>query len=1056
MIPQTSIEQILDIPIVEVLSRYIKLKKKGAAYEACCPFHNEKTPSFKVSSAKNIFKCFGCGQGGNSIQFVMEHKKVTFPVAAKILAKEFNITIEEKTLTKEEVEISKQRDSLRIVNQIALKYFRSQLTNEKNPLPYEYALNRWSDKTIQEFDIGFAPDSWDSFLKFARGQGIKTEILINSGLCKESSVKGKFIDVFRNRLIFPVKDKFGRVIAFSGRNLSGKKGAPKYLNTKETEVYSKSRSLFGIDIAWAAVSEKGCAYLVEGHPDVIRLHEIGIYNVLASAGTALTREQISIIKSICNSINIIGDSDKAGLAAVEKSARMIISEGLSCNVVKLPEGKEKEDPDSFFKSEKQFKNYVNEHINDYIVELANRWRIKANNPDFKLKAINEISRLIVNYDDPTSHELYIAQVSQIIKPKKAWTDKIKELQKGKEVKTSESRVPDHVSFQDWEKYGFYSDKNCYYFRIRGSIIRGSNFIMKPLFHIQSVVNAKRLYEITNEFNYKEVIELAQRDLVSLGRFKERVESLGNFLWEASETELNKLKRYLYENTESCTEIMQLGWHKDGFWAWGNGLFNGSFIKVDDNGISRIGDKNYYLPAFSNIYQMEDGLFMSERKFIHREKSDITLKDYSKLIIDVFGQNAIIALCFYITTLFRDSIINRFNFFPILNLFGPKGAGKTELAVSLLQFFGKQSKGPNINNTSKPALADHVAQVANACVHIDEYKNNIDFEKIEFLKGMWDGTGRTRMNMDKDKKKETTAVDSGVIVSGQEMPTADIALFSRLIYLSFNKYEYNDKEKARFNELKEVEKKGLTHITHDLLKLRKYFIDNYLNSYEVVSNDMVKNLKGEIIEDRIFRNWLIVLSAYYTIKDKIGISFNYSGLIKQAVQQIRIQNKETKKSNEISSFWNIVQYLYAEGLIQEDVDYKIKLIDELKTDIINSKWTEAKNVIFIQHSRIFMLYRKQGKLAGEKILPVDSIEYYLRNDKRFLGKKSAVSFKAVDPRTGMADGITEGKVKRKITTAYTFLYDELDITLTNVEQDVDILGNEMNIEKKTKETEVLPF
>jgi len=236
-------------------------------------------------------------------------------------------------------------------------------------------------------------------------------------------------------------------------------------------------------------------------------------------------------------------------------------------------------------------------------------------------------------------------------------------------------------------------------------------------------------------------------------FKLRVESLGNFLWEAGDPELNKLKRYLYEKTDSCHEIVQLGWQKHGFFAWANGIYNGDFTATDKHGIVDHHGKKYYLPALSDIYEKEDTLFMNERRFTHTPKSNIGMYDYCSKLITVFGPNAKIAVSFYLATLYRDILVKKFNFFPILNLFGPKGAGKTELAVSIMAFFGRQAKGPNINNTSKAALADHVAQVSNACVHIDEYKNSIDYEKIEFLKGLWDCTGRTRMNMDKDKKRK---------------------------------------------------------------------------------------------------------------------------------------------------------------------------------------------------------------------------------------------------------------------------------------------------------------
>ncbi len=236
-------------------------------------------------------------------------------------------------------------------------------------------------------------------------------------------------------------------------------------------------------------------------------------------------------------------------------------------------GGEKMDPDSFFTSAEQFSEYARENTRDHILALADSWSKNPMNPELKLRAIHTLTDLLVHLDS-SCHELYVDQLSKIIKPKKAWNDRLKELHKEMtpEVEVKErDAIPSHVSLAAWEKFGFYEDKNCYYFKTSKGIVRGCNFILKPLFHIESVQNAKRLFPITNEHGKSRVIELAQRDLVSLSRFKECIESLGNFLWEVTDTELNKLKRYLYEETQSCVEITQLGWQKQGFFAWGNGI-----------------------------------------------------------------------------------------------------------------------------------------------------------------------------------------------------------------------------------------------------------------------------------------------------------------------------------------------------------------------------------------------------------------------------------------------------------------------------------------------------
>ena len=1059
MIQQKSIDEVISLDISDVIGKYVTLTQKGTNYQGSCPFHKEKTPSFSVSPSRGIYKCFGCGKRGNAIGFVMDFKKLDYISAVKAIADEHNIILLQESNSKESIEKFSRNELLYSTNQLALRWFQDNLKQKEYAAALLYAQSRWNDDMIGDFGIGFAPDKWDGLKNWAKANGIKEDILLETGLLSEG--KGKRFDFFRNRIIFPIINTSGRIVGFTGRDFSGKKNVPKYFNTRQTDVFTKGKNLYGLHLASKSIKEKGFAYLVEGNADVIRLHQCGLINTVGSGGTSLTVDQISELKRYAGSVTLIGDSDKPGLAAVVKNGKMIIEAGMFCNVIPLPDNDEKQDPDSFFTDGKQFEVFASKHLQDYIIWQANSQREKCNSLDVKSNLIDELSYLITRLP-VSSHGIYTEQLSKIIKPKKAWEDRIRQFlsdEPKEEKKDNSNNIPDHVILSDYEKYGFYEDRNCYFFRTREGPKRGCNFTMEPLFHISSVLNSKRLYKITNEFGFSQVIELQQKDMISLSNFKLRVESLGNFLFEGQDSDLNKLKRFLYEKTQTCFEIAQLGWQKEGFWAWCNGIYNSRFKGTDHNGIVIHNDKNYYLPSSSDIYKAEDSLFVSERRFKFTP-GNVSLDDYAAKLINVFGENAMFGLCFYFASLFRDHIAKQFGFFPILNLFGPKGAGKTELAISLMQFFGQQTKGPNITNTTKAALADHVALFSNSCCHIDEYKNNLEYEKIEFLKGLWDGTGRTRMNMDKDRKKETTHVDCGIMLSGQEMPTADIALFSRLIFLSFYKVEYTDKEKLAFNELKDLEKLGLTHITHELLQYRKLFIDGFMENYKLASDELNKALNNVVIEDRIFRNWLVILASYRTLKDVITVPWEYRKLLDSAAKLIISQNQETKKSNEMAIFWSIVEFLTNDGLIREDVDFKVDYISKLKTDKLTTEtdWNPAKNVLFLNHSRIFQLYRVHGQKAKENILPLKTLEYYLMNSKEYLGRKLSVSFKVEDNRRLVEDQEvevnTEGnqvkKVTRRITTAMAFDYDMLHISILNMidKQEID--------EKTGKPKSDLPF
>lgn len=1031
------INRIHDIPIREIIEKHTQLTKAGINFKAKCPFpgHEEKTASFIVNPNKNRCQCYGCGKGGDAITFIQLVRGYAKPWEAILeIAKAYNLPIPEKReLTPDEQKERKKADQFKVVYEAAAGFYYENLKKPEHSKHYEYALSRTNQEMIDRYEIGLADTGWQSLYDHLKSKGFKNDFLLESGLIKES--KSKFYDFFRARIMFPITDRSGSVIAFSGRLLPDEDDTKtgKYLNSPESIIYHKERTLLGLTQARTAIAKKEGVYLVEGNFDVTRLVSLGIENTIAPCGTALTTGQLQEIKRYTQNLVLIFDRDPAGTKAIERSGLLAVDAGFNCSVLWLPDidGK-KADPDSFFTSAKQFKEYKDVNRMDFLYWKAFQYAETIKNfPDRKSNSINELSKLIIKYENASRREIYIDELSKIIPSRQLWKKEIDTLTKEKTKKEKVSTIPQGLEMADVMRWGFYVDNNCYFFKRGESFTEGSNFIMKPLFHIQSTINAKRLYEVVNEHSHTEVIELLQKDLVSLQAFKLRIESLGNFLWTAGDAELNKLKSYLYEKTDTCFEITQLGWQKHGFFAWANGIYNGEFTPTDKHGIVDHKSKKYYLPALSDIYDKDETLFMSERRFIHMQKSNISLYDYCQKLITVFGPNAKIAIAFYIATLYRDIIVRKFNFYPILNLFGPKGAGKTELAVSIMAFFGKQSKGPNINNTSKASLADHVAQVSNACVHIDEYKNNIDFEKIEFLKGLWDCTGRTRMNMDKDKKKETTAVDCGIILSGQEMPTADIALFSRLIYLTFNKVEYTDDEKKAFNELKDIEKKGLTHITNEVLSHREHIMEYYINSYDKTCEMLNKYLNTDIIEDRLFKNWAVILAAFVCIEETKALSlpFNSEEMISQAAKQLLIQQQQTRTGNEVTTFWNVVNYLAADGDIQEESDYSIKSLLKLKTQTVSHEWAEPKRVIFIQQARILPLYSKYGKTTGEKTLPKESIDFYIRNDRRFLGKKLAHSFKNIDPKTGVH--LTDKPWKT--TTAYAFDYDalsaEIGITLS---------------------------
>jgi DNA primase catalytic core len=986
-------EQVNDILLAADLANVveesgIKLKRTSPwLRQGVCPFHDEKDGSFYVNTRTNTYKCYGCGEWGNAIDFLMKKQALTFVEAARRLAGKHGIHVEEFTPTKEQEAEEKLRRQLLKIYEEAAQFYCLQL--ESNPKALEYARSRFSDKTIDNFRIGFALDDYSTLYRHLRNNGHSMEILEKSELFRQKKDGGNY-DFFRYRLMFPIFDITGRVIAFSGRKMpDGDENSPKYINSSESPIYQKKNVLFGLNFALPFIRQQDTAVIVEGYADVIKLHQLGVTHVVASCGTALTDEQIRLLGRATRNFCLLYDSDAAGQAAAEKNGKRITEVNFNTYTLTLPNNcaGEKQDPDTFFQSAEHFKEFYSQHRENFLFRFTKSKAGNADDPTIKSLAIKEIALLF--YKRPESERFAIVEsLSEILKPKKLWLKVIAELEKEAQASRSLKELTGNGRTNEQnksiEKYGFYEEKNCYYFYApKGEgFFQGSNFTLEPLFHIESAVNAKRLYRLKNEYDIVKVLELSQKDLIAISAFRLKCESLGNFRFDGGEYGLSKIKAYLYEKTRSCKEIIQLGWQKEGFFAWSNGIFSsGNFTEVDELGIVEHAGVFYYIPALSSFYRQDDTLFQFERRFKYLPGT-ISLYEYAEKLVVIYGDNAIVGLSYFMASLFRDIIVSIFRFFPILNIFGPKGTGKSELAVSLLKLFGDLPVGINMTTTTIAAMADHVSHTRNALCHIDEYKNSVDYDKIEFLKGIWDGVGRSRMNMEKDRKKEMTAVDTGIILTGQEMTTADNALFSRVIFLSYSQTKFSDEAKARFENFKKLEKRGLTHLTAIFLGLRSYIQENYTEHYNLATEDILKIVEKNSIEDRILKNWIIPLAAFRCINAHISLPFSYDETVGVFAQMMNRQNSEVFSGNEVSDFWNIYQELFSTGLIENRYDLQIRSVDELKC--VSQHYQRKMRVLFMNPIRIFSLYAQSKKNNQEKKLPKDTLQYYLQNAEEYLG------------------------------------------------------------------------
>jgi DNA primase len=417
MINHDTITKIMEtVRIEEVVGDFVSLKKRGTSLIGNCPFHNEKTPSFHVSVAKGIYKCFGCGKGGDSVHFIMDHEKYSYPEALKFLAQKYNIEVEETVQSPQNIEAQNARESLYIVSEYAASYFANEMWagEQGRAIGLSYFKERgFREDIVKKFQLGYSPDVWDALIQSAVAAGHKEEYLEKTGLSIRND-KGKLYDRFRGRVMFPIHNFTGRVIGFGGRTLKTDKNVPKYVNSPESDIYHKSNVLYGLFHAKKAIRDTDNCYLVEGYADVLAVHQAGIENVVASSGTSLTTEQIRLIGRFSQNVTILYDGDAAGIKASLRGLDMILEEGLNVKVVLFPDG---HDPDSYMHhvGSGEFKKYIENNRKDFILYKASILLKEAGTDPIKRAGIiRDIVESIAKIPDDIKASIFIRECSGLL------------------------------------------------------------------------------------------------------------------------------------------------------------------------------------------------------------------------------------------------------------------------------------------------------------------------------------------------------------------------------------------------------------------------------------------------------------------------------------------------------------------------------------------------------------------------------------------------------------------------------------------------------------------
>lgn len=1054
MISESIVQKVRDVDIVDVIGKYVNLTKKGSSLVGICPFHSEKTPSFSVSPDKNLYYCFSCHRGGDSINFVMDKENLTFAQAIEHIAKDHGLDIEfiDNDQTDEERETALKKESMLVANDLIQKYFTDSLRIDMSDDAQNargYAYGRWPEELCATFGIGYAPKDSRPFLEYCAKKGISEDTLFLLGILKRGE-DNRVYTLFRDRITIPIRNRWGRIIAYTARDISGTSKA-KYINSTTSEIFKKSESVFGIDRV-RRLRNPDYLIIVEGAPDVLRLQSIGIENVVAALGTEWSDNQFEQIKQLSNSLCFIPDSDIAdekpfgpGFEAVMKNGSAAMLKGFDVTVRELPfaeiplseedliamygdrentEGvvttqKGKNDADSYIISSEIYSSLPEK---PFVVWLAEKRFCIASSLVEERKYVSEIAGLLRMINDHLVFDSCVDMLTKIHGKAKMWRDAVAKSRNDAKRRVEKSSLMDERQ-KDVEllrRFGLFIRDNSYYIICDDDEdpVRISNFIMEPLFHIKDELNATRVFRLKNINGETAEIELRESEMCSLSNFQQRVSSLGNYIWPAKIDKLNRVKEYLYAKTPSAEKIRKMGWNiSDEFYAFGNGIFIGNqFLAVDDLGIVKTSTgKAYYIPATSKMYRDNHELFQFERLMVHDDRGGISLNGFVSRLTDVFGENARIAFCYLLATLFRDVIFRRTRHFPILNLFGEKGTGKTTLATSLQSFFIHGIDPPNLSVTSIPAMNDRVSQAVNTLVVFDEYKNDLDIRKIGFLKGIWGGGGQTKKNTVSDGMATQTIVTTGLALCGQDKPTQDMALYTRLLFLAFTKTSFNQTERMRYEDLVSVCNMGLTHLTVEILKHRELFEKNFPDTYGLTKRELAARMENEDIHDRIFGNWVIPLATFRTLETVLNLPFSYNDLFETAVNGLRNQNELAQESSEVADFWSNLQGLQTSGKCIDGTHYRIRYLKSFRPLSMaeSIEFKEARPILYLNTAAVASLFGSRANNITANRSNWSTILSYLKSHPSYLGLKQD-RFVLLNPQ-GIPDysfEVVDGKQVRK--------------------------------------------
>lgn len=1007
MIASHIIDQLYQVDLAQTIGKiYLdpsyKILSNGTA-KGLSPFTNERTPSFVVSNVKGIWKDFASGKGGKSvIEFVQAYKGMDFPEAVKLSCEVLNIPIEYEKETEAQKAKRQEKKSLLEILQDVKKNYLENLPKLSHAQKYMQERG-FTQELLEDFEIGYALAGMYEVLK-ERGQvseGVALGVL-------KAYQNGGYYDFFKGRIIFPISDKHGHCVGFGGRVMPSevKEGAPKYLNSPESEVFHKSELLYGFHLARNSMAQRGEVYLVEGYTDVMRMHQIGLRNCVATLGTALSAQHLAEIKKLCKKLIIFRDSDKAGETAAYRDMGLALEAGLFVERVVFP-SESKEDPDSIGQREGAVAliegarcdavlHYLQGAYEEALVRADTKGKKVILMPEDKKRLSDLALELIGKIPDVVTRDAYMEQVKArfgikvaIEKPKEEKTyletprfsisdfldeiDLLERYQFPKEVEDPsvyKNEILEYGVFQHANRIYCSTDKGNAFYDI-------SNFSIEIIQHMQDEQFPMKLIRICNVHGVEKIFDVLSEKINTLNTFKNVVTSYGNFSFSGSAAQHERLLRYLFDRMGTGRKIDVLGWQAEGFWVWNNKIVIPGLREeaINSEGLFKYQNDSYYIPSANKNFEKNMYKYGAQKKF-RSIPTEVSLPQYLKQLYKVHRGHAITGILFGIGSLFQDIVVSCTGFFPILFYFGPASTGKDNICEAIQSFVGQPQTAIQLEGSASTIKAQirEFAQFSNGISQLSEYKRgNPQVDGI--IKGLWDRRGYKRGSIESRVAVDEVPIISSTLLTGNDSPDAE-ALITRLIWEEMKVQEFSDEAKASYNKLKDMCRRGVSGISDWLLHKRAVFQEHFLEVYRekkrlLSEREAIKGVPVRMIDN------LAVLYAVYGIFEREGIfPFWQEDMERHFDALIENQRRKIESDSVYQRFWDC--FMVCMRLTQGE---RLQVDTNLRAEG-GSIYFNFSTVYSIVQRQWFVQYREQAPGKSE-------MRRQLREDSSYMGEEKSI-------------------------------------------------------------------